>query len=352
MAERHAPASLGRAGRFAVLDGWRALSILFVLAGHWLPLGPANWNMNAAVAASGMALFFALSGFLITHLLLKDDRVARFLLKRIARILPLAWTAMLVIIVFWPEAKTHGLANFLFVANLTPDTLMPGGHHLWSLCVEMQFYVGVALLVLIGGRRALYVLPLLCLFITALRIFDGQIISIVTWHRVDEILVGACLALWWHYRPVADALQSGARAWLPLLALVCLIVSANPQAGEFGYLRPYFAALAIGGSLAAFPIAFGRIFESRPASYIATISYALYVVHGVLTETWLGGAREDTTTRYLLRVPLAISTWLLAHISTHRYEALFSKWARQALARKDASTLPPQRLSSFDDTKE
>lgn len=320
-------------GHFAVLDGWRALSILFVLAGHWLPLGPAHWQMNAAIAASGMALFFSLSGFLITHLLLKDDRIAPFLLKRLARIVPLAWAAIIVILLVWDEGRPNALANFLFVANLTPDTLMPGGHHLWSLCVEMQFYVFVALLVFLGGRRALYGLPLLCVAVTCLRIADNQIISIVTWHRVDEILVGACIALWWHHRAGAGRLQTGARPWLPVAALVCLIVSANPHLGELGYLRPYFAALAVGSSLVALPTFLDRIFVSRSASYIARISYAVYVLHGLLAETWLGGKETDTLTRYILRLPLALVTWLLAHASTYYYEALFSRWARHFLAR-------------------
>lgn len=335
--------SSDRSGHFAILDGWRALSILFVLAGHWLPLGRASWQMNAAIAASGMAIFFALSGFLITHLLLKDDRAGPFLLKRLARILPLAWAAMAVIALGWSEGRQHIIANLLFVANLTPDTLMRGGHHLWSLCVEMQFYVFVAVLVSVGGRRALYTLPFLCVAITILRIADGEVISIVTWHRVDEILVGGCVALWWHHQERLGRPQAGVTAWLPVAALASLIASANPHLGELGYLRPYFAALAIGGSLMAFPAFIDRIFTSRLVGYIARISYALYVIHGVLTETWLGGERADTLTRYLLRPPLAVCTWILAHVSTNYFESTFSRSARRFIERSGARPSTPAR---------
>ena len=55
--------------RIGMLDGWRALSILAVLASHWLPLGPHAWGLNAAVGAAGMAIFFTLSGLLIVQLL-------------------------------------------------------------------------------------------------------------------------------------------------------------------------------------------------------------------------------------------------------------------------------------------
>jgi hypothetical protein len=77
--------------RLPVLDGWRGLSIVLVLAAHLLPLGPTGLDLNAAVAAAGMALFFTLSGFLITGFLLRNDNVDEFLISRLARIVPLAW---------------------------------------------------------------------------------------------------------------------------------------------------------------------------------------------------------------------------------------------------------------------
>jgi peptidoglycan/LPS O-acetylase OafA/YrhL len=52
--------------------------------------------------------------------------------------------------------------------------------HLWSLCVEMQFYVGIALFVAVIGRRGLYLIPALCVAVTGLRIATGTEISIVT----------------------------------------------------------------------------------------------------------------------------------------------------------------------------
>lgn len=76
--------------RFAVLDGWRGLAILFVLAGHLLPLGPKAWQMNAAVATTGMVIFFNLSGFLITNILLHNQNILTFLTRRFIRIVPLA----------------------------------------------------------------------------------------------------------------------------------------------------------------------------------------------------------------------------------------------------------------------
>jgi peptidoglycan/LPS O-acetylase OafA/YrhL len=72
------------------LDGWRGISILCVLAAHLLPLGPKAWQLNATAGPMGMALFFTLSGFLITHFLLNHAGVLDFLIRRFFRIVPLA----------------------------------------------------------------------------------------------------------------------------------------------------------------------------------------------------------------------------------------------------------------------
>ena len=61
--------------RFEVLDGWRGVSISLVLAGNLLPLGFKKWQLNDTVAVTGMVLFFILSGFLITNILVRDKDV-------------------------------------------------------------------------------------------------------------------------------------------------------------------------------------------------------------------------------------------------------------------------------------
>lgn len=302
-----------------ILDGWRALSILFVLAGHWLPIGPGSWKANESIAAAGMALFFCLSGFLITQFLFTDPRVGVFLIKRIFRIIPLAWAAIVVLVIANGVSGEIAAANFLFVANLPPTKLMLGGEHLWSLAVEFQFYVFMALLVLVAGKKALFLVPAFTLAITLLRICAGEVISIVTWHRVDEIFVGGCVALAWNNKVTADYFRNLS----PFLApgfLIALILVSLPQAGALGYARPYTAGAAIFASLFAFPQLLTLIWTSKPARYVAQISYALYVIHGMLTATGLGGADAGKVEKYLLRIPLALLTWLLSHLSTFFYE--------------------------------
>lgn len=333
-----AAASVGTPGdrpanRVAILDGWRAASILSVLAGHWLPLGPKSWHLNASFATGGMALFFCLSGFLITQLLLRDQRIGAFLIRRLARIVPLAWAGMLTLALM-ANNRPYLLENLAFYANLPPPHLMYGGAHLWSLCVEVQFYATVALIVLIAGRRGLYALPVLALAVTGLRIMADQPISIVTWHRVDEILAGATLALFAHrHRPGEATFRLP--NWTPLALWLLLLASAHPDLPALQYLRPYIAAATIGTSLYAAPAWFRRIWTGTIARYIAEISYALYVVHGMLLVTWLGGEEASKLARYARRPLLIAATFAIAHLSTFHYERRFIELGKR-LTRKPA----------------
>lgn len=312
------PAVPTGAQRFAMLDGWRALSILLVLAAHLLPLGPARMGMNLAFAQMGMALFFTLSGFLITRALAQSADLRVFVIRRFFRIVPLAWAgSVLALLMVGADLATYR-AYLLFYANIPPFWMVVTASHLWSLCVEMQFYVCIAALVAIGGQRALYALPLICLIVTGLRFATGTHVSIVTWLRVDEILAGGVLGLayaGWFGRWPVRLLRRG-NVYL-LIAL--LLVASMDASGGFAYLRPYLAAATVGVSLVNAPPWLSRISEGRAARYIATISYALYIIHGVLRMTWLG----TEPFRYLKRPLLFAATFGLAHISTFHFEARF-----------------------------
>jgi peptidoglycan/LPS O-acetylase OafA/YrhL len=312
--------------RIPILDGWRATSILCVLGAHLVPLGPKALQLNFLAGAMGMALFFCLSGFLIVQFLAGGMPVREFLARRLARIIPLSWGALLILFLWHQYGVTTIIRNFLFVANLPPVVMPLGGEHLWSLGVEMQFYVCVALICLALGRRGLYLVPVLAFAVTAARVASGERISIVTWHRIDEILAGGIIALTYAgwFGPAALGRLSRLPVWPFAIGLV---VCSHPDTGPLQYLRPYMAALLVGSSIGNAPVLLRRVLVSRPMAYIAEISYALYVIHGMLSATWLGTG--DKLVKYLKRPLLFALTFLLAHLSTRYYEQPITRKVRR-----------------------
>ncbi len=317
--------------RLAVLDGWRGISILLVLAAHLLPLGPKQWRINEAAGAMGMALFFTLSGFLITRLLLQNQNVFHFLIKRFLRIVPLAWVAIVLALLTTTDSAAVYLSHLFFYANLPPIQLTTITSHFWSLCVEVQFYACIALLVGLCGRGGLYSIPILGILVTINRIWMGSYIDIVTIRRVDEILAGATLALIYanHLGFKSKSLISKLN---PYLLLGLFAISSSPYGVWVNYLRPYLAALLIGSTLLAQESPLTKLLANRILKYIATISFALYVIHGVLRETWFGSG--DTLERYLKRPILFAATFGLAHLSTFHFEARFIQLGKRLTAKK------------------
>lgn len=328
------------------LDGVRACSILLALAAHLLPMGPKGSGLNHAVGLLGMVLFFMLSGFLVTTQLLLRPEVRVFLLRRSARILPLAWLYMAIALTFDRADPAMWSQQWFFYATLLPKlTLTPTTAHLWSLCLEVQFYALCALSVAIAGRRALYALPLLGVAVTLWRIHQGSYADSRTLLRADELFAGMLLALLWHAGPASPL-----RRWLahvPMTAVAILLCAScwGEVFGALSYARPYLALLLVGACLAQpqRPVVRGLLSHPRLA-YIATISYALYVIHPLLAHTWLGSG--DTLERYLKRPLLFAVLIALAHLSTFHFERRFIDRARRATHRQKAppraTSLPPQ----------
>lgn len=134
-----------------VLDGLRAVAVLLVLWCHvpsgipdypaWL--GVAHWLVGPG--GLGVEIFFVLSGFLITRILLAErERAAPvrwFLLRRMLRIFPIYYLLLLILLPFRPLDELGWCAVYL--ANLRSITSSMSGplEHTWSLCIEEHFYL-------------------------------------------------------------------------------------------------------------------------------------------------------------------------------------------------------------------
>ncbi len=311
--------------RINELNGWRAISILLVLAAHLLPLGPKVFRLNETAGIMGMALFFILSGFLITSFLLFNKSIKTFLIRRAARIVPLSWLFLIIVYLFSSVPIGQLTSHFLFYGNLSLD-LIPGTSHFWSLCLEMQFYLGIALLICFFKDKTFFIIPILCIAITLNSAFAGTIVNIQTHYRADEILAGCVLALIYHgfYNEKFKTFFSRIN---PIYVLPFFILSCMPYSDWFNYLRPYLTAILVGSSILNKNTNLKVILCNKYFEYIATVSFALYVIHGGLVHTWLGTG--DILEKYIKRPILFLVTFALAHWSTYKFEIPISKWARR-----------------------
>ena len=321
------------------LDGLRAASILLVIAAHTLPLGPNALQLNYMAGMMGMSLFFCLSGYLITTTLLQRPEVWPFLVKRVFRIVPSLWLFLVLLIVFLGVQWQNAILNALFVSNYVEGGLSDGPTGaLWSLCVEMHFYAVIALLVWLLGLRGVYLIPVMALVVTAVRIQQGVHVNIATHLRVDEILSGGCLALVlhnWSAQIKGWLDRTGSGLGLLILATGLWLLSCHPDGGAANYLRPYFTAAMVGLVLFAAPRVLQDSLASRPARYIAQISYALYIYHGLIMWGWLN--EGSTEVRYLVKRPIGFTVTLLAaHLSTFYWEAFWQRFARQRILKEPA----------------
>nr|WP_281390426.1 acyltransferase [Paracoccus amoyensis] len=330
------------------MDGVRALSILAVLAAHLLPLGPSWMDLNFSSGLLGMSLFFALSGFLITNFLYQTpDRIAPFFIRRSMRILPLLWVyGFIVAVLIYNRWDSFG-AIVTFTLNYRDAQILPGLSHLWSICVEFHFYLFIGLLIWAFGRRGFWAVPVVFLIILLLRMDLGATSNIRTHLRVDEIFAGSLAALLWQNRDhgwtrrLYHVIGKGFWLWFALLLLSC-----HRSMEGLMYFRPLFGFMVLTALLDHQEGWLRRFLRWNVFTYIAGISYALYIWHPLFRLGWLG-EQGSKVFFYLVKRPIAIFlTFVVAHISTNTLERYFMNLGRRIEKRvspPSSSPLPESR---------
>jgi peptidoglycan/LPS O-acetylase OafA/YrhL len=329
-------AAAARASAFAyqpVLDGWRAVSILLVLVSH----GGLDMVVPGGL---GVTIFFFISGFLITSLLIsefrRDGRISlkKFYLRRFWRLAPplicfIILSALLIVLCLKSVKPVELLSAILYFANYYSIywqyQALPFGPSplkiLWSLAIEEHFYIFFApLLALFAYTRRRLFLLLLILLVVPLAIrcaaVLGEPLTLVRYEytymateaRIDSIGWGALLA-WLCGHVEAARLKAlldneiAIGASLGLL-LLCLLVRDEGFRESIRYslqgmaLLPLFYATVLGRSVQ--PLR--TMLASRSAVFIGKLSYSIYLYHwlALVVADWLSGADRALSVPWLL----------------------------------------------------
>lgn len=302
--------------RLEQLDALRAIAVLMVICYHWVP---QKFLFHLPLGDLGVTLFFVLSGYLITGILLSAAEkignrprtavIRSFIARRALRILPIYY--LFIGVSWFLSAGSFGASTKWHMFFLTNFEVYHGqawphaGGHLWTLSVEEQFYLIWPWLVLyvprdylmrvLGGILAIailvrfYMLPVPpaenYAFVLPLPAFDA-------------LVVGAILAL-------VSSDKHKLQRFLSLCKYVAVPISIATFAlqvpGIFHIALCFVFAMIIALAASGFDGLAGQILSSRPLISIGTISYGLYLYHGCVPLTlhyagvngWLPEAFKD-----------------------------------------------------------
>ena len=295
------------------LDAVRGIAILAVLFYHgfyWAMdlsrFPPAKRLFLTAMWAGrlGVNLFFVLSGFLITMLLVnsrhRPDYYRRFYLRRILRILPAYLATLATLLLARAAPLNFVLLSLVYVSNLTPLFGIPIAYSvLWSLAVEEHFYLVWPAIVRNISNRALIAT---CLLVIAASPFSRLLsfylaqrhgwvsykIFDYTWNCADGLACGALLSIClMHFSPSRNALWKIAAALSLLAVAICTvafpfgILSQHKPVGAAIQMVPLnliFVALLIAALLLGSG-PYRRWSRSPALEFFGYISYGLYLYH-------------------------------------------------------------------------
>jgi len=297
-----------RSGYLPTLDGWRAIAIAAVLLDHGTSAfhPQATWYPLLRTGPNGVSLFFAISGFLICSRLLEEEQLTGgislkgFYIRRACRILPAAFTyllvvallAMLAVVVVTP---LEWWSCIFFFRNYLPRPWIHAGWggytiHYWSLAIEEHFYlIWPAMLAFSGRVRARYLAAGLAITVAVWRWWEFHhqwlnrylpdlLFPSRTDVRLDGLLLGCLAAL--------VLVEPRWRAWLERrlnLAVLCalglgyFLFQVIPRKHTYSIWESMLLAALVAGTVLHPAGVVGRVLENPAMKWIGRLSYSLYL---------------------------------------------------------------------------
>ncbi len=271
--------------RIDYLDGWRGVSILCVLQGHFLSIPGFD------LGGFGVLMFFCLSGRLMSHLLFeKRQSLGLFYRRRFSRIFPAF--ALFVVAMFFMASNDGRVfswaeltSTLLFTRTYFPApgiwaTGMPIGH-LWSLNIEEHAYLLMSLLTLLWiarGREGFILIAAGCLCILTgfLYVKLGQ--RAPFWGSLGTEVSASYILIAAGYRLLCSHVRRHVPTWLPLAALLMavLISQASPVWWLGQALNPFLLAFAVNHLAEGMP-GFRSILSRLPLRQFGLWSFSIYL---------------------------------------------------------------------------
>ena len=345
-------------GRIPSLDGLRALSIGMVLIAHLTGTRNFPWVEEIGrwqLGTFGVRVFFVISGFLITTLLLEEaDRYGTislrgFYMRRFFRIFPAfyALCAVLFVLDRTGVIALHSrdlLVAVIYTMNYHRDRAWYVGH-IWSLSVEEQFYLlWPAVLLFAGIRRGLMAAAAVVLLAPPLRLATGFVASFrpgigETFQTVADSLATGCLLAglgpWLAQSPRWRRLLDWRWFWWTV-PLVVAASARNPSAklewlvGET--VMNVGIALVIARTIHRPDEPIGRLLNTRPFVWIGTLSYSLYLWQQVFINRHGTSLPQSFPVNLALTLVVAVASYNLIERPFLRLRARIERSRRRAPA--------------------
>jgi peptidoglycan/LPS O-acetylase OafA/YrhL len=323
--------------RIPSLDGARALAVTLVFVWHLLVHIPIPFIWRFDYGNLGVRVFFVISGFLITSLLVAERQrtgtisITNFYVRRAFRILPAYYVFLLVMAVLLPTGwlvlhKVDFLPSAAFYSDYQTGHDALG--HTWSLSVEEQFYLlWPGAIILLGLRRAFYVCVALLLIAPTFR----MLVDLSLWPEpamrgfecvVDALACGCILACarepLWNNRFYRRLVSSPYVCLIPLAALLFMaevMLRARVLYDTIGISLLNFGVVMMLDRYMRFPntTRTGRWLNWAPFVWLGSISYSFYLWQEPMTSL----------TRHLPVIVTVLCTFALATASRYLIELPF-----------------------------
>lgn len=364
------------------LDGLRALAVLAVCFEHWEIAGRRFFRW-IEWGHLGVWLFFVLSGFLITDILLKSkgpiemgerttwDSARIFYIRRFLRILPIYYLTLFVTALLVPDIR------HLFIWHVTYTTdfwtaLHPGaypyGIHFWTLGIEEQFYLAWPWIILLTPRRWLAKVTIASIALGvayralyqtgALGHSKFAALGLPILGNIDKFAWGALLAI---FSELPNKQSRNRLAtlglWIGLPAV--LVMEAMYGRNHDSHIVAMFSSACAGlfftgiiaGAARGFGGPLGGILKSRPLVYPGKISYGLYLFHPFVPLLFITAHIALPSSVWVRFVIYGIATLIIATASWYLFEGPINglkrffpyspRAASQAKRRPEALAFPP-----------